>query len=236
MHRIAASILSAGRPQLPDAVRRLAAAGIDAVHLNVVQADDRPNFDLAHLACASIRAGCALPLHVQLRVPASDGLVETLAEAGADLLIVQPVAGHDMPALLARIRAAGCRAGLALGPAGHDAALADLPGWLPALDMVHVACADGLSPARSFLPAALAQVQRVRALLGAPGGPVRLQVDGHISAANAGLVAAAGADDVVVGRALFGGRDWAGTVAGLRAALDGAPADLPALDPTQVHA
>lgn len=218
MHRIAASILSADRRQLPDAVRQLAAAGVDAIHMNVVQADERPNLDLAHLACASIRAACALPIHVHLRVPASTTLLERFAEAGADMLILHPERGQDIQGLLATVRAAGCRAGLAFAPGdGLDA----LPAWLAWLDVVHVSCALPASTTRPFLPAGLTLIAQARSLIDAAGGAVRLQADGDIGMANIGLVAAAGADDVVVGRALFGNASssWPATLAAMRSTL-----------------
>ena len=224
MHRIAASILSAGRPQLPDAVRRLAAAGIDAVHLNVVQAEDRPNFDLAHLACASIRAASALPLHVHLRVPASAALIERFAEAGADLLIVHADPGADLRMLLDCVRSAGCRAGLAIGPAAGAAGLARMSDCLPLLELVHVSCTPDALGAGRFQTDGLLQIRDVRRLLGPLDGRVRLQADGDIGPANVAAVSEAGADDIVIGRALFTSQDWAGTVAGLRAAFDAAPA------------
>ena len=223
MHRIAASILSADRRRLPDEVRRLVAAGVDAIHMNVVDAEDRPNLSLGHLACAAIRAHCTLPIHVQLRVPASRALVENFAEAGADLLIVQPTPGQDMVALLAQVRAAGCQAGLGFGPGD---ALDGLPDCLGQLDLVHVSCALAASATRDFLPASLAQIERVRMLVDAAGvdHAVRLQADGDIGPGNIASVATAGVDDIVVGRALFGSDDWAGAVTGLREAIAAARA------------
>lgn len=218
MHRIAASILSADRRRLPDELRRLVAAGADAIHLNVIDAEDRPNVDLGHLACAAIRANCRLPIHVHLRVPARSALVEKFAEAGADLLIVQPARGQDTAALLVQVHAAGCQAGLAFGP---DDALDGLPAWLGQLDLVHVCCALPASTTRAFLPASLLQIARARALIdaAADGRVIRLQADGDIGPANIAHVTAAGADDIVIGRALFGSSDWAGTIRGLRDAL-----------------
>ncbi|MES2717280.1 MAG: ribulose-phosphate 3-epimerase [Pseudomonadota bacterium] len=216
MHRILASVLSADRRRLPGEVRRLVAAGADAIHMNVVEAEDRPNLNLGHLTCAAIRASCTLAIHVHLRVPASATLLERFAEAGADLLIVQAAAAQNTAALLAQVQAMGCQAGLAFGP---DDALDSLPRWLGQLDLVHVSCARPASPARQFLPASLEQIARARALVdtaGQAGRPVRLQADGDIGPANIAAVAAAGADDIVIGRALFGSSDWAGTIAGLR--------------------
>ena len=71
------------------------------------------------------------------------------------------------------------------------------------------------------MPASLASIQRARSLLGATGlATVRLQADGDIGPANVAEVAAAGVDDIVVGRALFSSSDPAALVRSLRAALD----------------
>ena len=189
----------------------------------MVQADDRPNLDLAHLACGSIRAACALPIHVQLRVPASAGLLDRFAEAGADLLILHPERGQDTLGLLARVRAAGCRAGVGFAPGD---ALDLLPAWLAWLDVVHVSCALPGSAARPFVAAGLELIAQARTMVDAAGGAVRVQADGDIGPANIAAVAAAGADDVVVGRALFSSSNgsWAGTVDHLRQALASAHA------------
>ena len=228
MHHIAVSILSADRRRLPDEVQRVVAAGADAIHLNVVDAEDRPNLNLGHLACAELRAACPVPMHVHLRVAASQALVAQFAEAGADMLILQPTPGQDMADLLRRVRQAGCQAGLAygptgpIGPTGPTGPLAPLSTLIGLLDLVHVACAWPQAPQRQFVPDSLDQIARVRSLVeqarGA-GQAIRLQADGDIGPANIAQVAAAGAEDIVIGRALFGASDWAATIAGLRSAL-----------------
>ena len=221
MHRIAASILSADRRRLPDELRQLVTAGIDAVHMNVLDADERPNLDLGHLTCAAMRDGCPLPLHVHLRVPAGVALIDRFAEAGADLQILQWSRSQDTAALLARVRAAGCQVGLAFGPGDP---VDGLPAWLEMLDLVHVSCAMPAMVNRNFQQAGLVQLARARALIDAAGSRARLQADGDISLANVGAVAASGVDDIVVGRALFGSSDRAAAVQALRDALAAARA------------
>lgn len=218
MHRIAASILSADRRRLPDELRRLATAGIDAVHMNVVDADDRPNLDLGHATCSAIRAHSTLPVHVHLRVPATRALIDRFAEAGADLQIVQWAPGQDTAALLGQVRDAGCQAGLAFDPGDP---MDDLGPWLPLLDLVHVSCAWAASPTRDFVPASLGAITRARALIDGTGraAAVRLQADGDIGPANVAAVATAGADDIVIGRALFNSSDRAALVHQLRASI-----------------
>lgn len=213
MYRIAASILSGDRLQLADEARRLVAAGADAIHVNVVDADARPNLTLAHMVCASLRPACTVPIGVLLHVSATQALIERFAEAGADLITVHGAADAAATAeVLRQIRRAGCRVGLVFDE-GADAALLDH------VDLLHVSCAAPGSAARRFDEARLRRVGQARALIGASGRDIQLQVDGDLGADNIARVAAAGADTFVVGRAIFGRGDYRAAIDELRAAL-----------------
>lgn len=220
MHRLAASIGTADRLRLADEVRRVVDAGVDAIHLNVIDADDRPNLSMGHMVCAQLREHCAVPIGVQLRVPAIDALIERFAEAGADLITVHPGVTARLDGTLALIRRVGCQVGLAFD---SNESLDVLARVIEHVDLVHVSCASPASAARTFVDANLRQVERARQLIAASGRPVRLQVDGSISADNIRRVADAGADDFVVGRAIFGAPDYKVAVDALRAALQAAP-------------
>lgn len=220
MPLIAASILSADRVHLDDEVRRVVAAGADAVHINVIDSHDRPNLMLGHMVCAQLRAHCSVPIGVHLRVPAVDALVERFAEAGADLITVHPGVAGRVDDTLKLIRRVGCQVGLGFDPAEP---LDRLPQLLDGLDLVHVSCAAPASASRSFIDGTLRKVEQARRLIDASGRTVRLQVDGDIRADNIAAVAAAGADSFVVGRAIFGQADYRAALASLRAALAGPP-------------
>ena len=215
MHTIAASILSADRLQLPEETRRAVAAGVDAIHLNVIGSEDRPNLTLGHIVCASLRPHCSVPLHAHLHVPLVDGLIDAFAEAGADLVTVHD-AGAGTRAALQRIRRAGCRAGLAFDPTESIERLAAL---LDHVDLVHVSCAAPAPAPRRFLPALLGKIEQARRLIDASGRDVPLQADGDLHAGNIRRVADAGATGFVVGRALFRAPDRAAALAELRARL-----------------
>lgn len=216
MYRIAASILSADRLHLADELRRVVAAGADAIHLNVIESDERPNVTLGHMVCASLRQQCPVPIGVLLRVPASDALIERFAEAGADLITVHGGAGASTEATLRLIRRVGCGAGLVLDAA---AAQDKLPALVELVDVLHVSCAQPGSASRQFADERLRQVENARRLIDASGRGIRLQVDGDIRADNIGRVAAAGADTFVVGRAIFGTGDYEAAINSLRTAL-----------------
>ena len=217
MFCIAASILSADRLRPDDELRRVVAAGADAIHLNVIESDERPNVTLGHMVCASLRQQCPVPIGVLLRVPASDALIERFAEAGADLITVHAAgAGASTEATLRLIRRVGCRAGLVLDAAATQG---QLPALVDLVDVLHVSCAQPGSASRQFVDDRLRQVEQARRLIDASGRDIRLQVDGDIRADNIGRVAAAGADTFVVGRAIFGTGDYEAATNSLRAAL-----------------
>ena len=218
MATIAASILSADRVHLDDEVRRVVAAGVDALHINVIDGHDRPNLTLGHMVCAQLRQHSTVPIGVQLRVPAVDALVERFAEAGADLISVHPGVAARTEDTLRLIARVGCQVGLAFDPTEPLDRLAAL---IDQVDLVHVSCAAAASASRNFLDSTLRKVEQARRLIDASGRVVRLQVDGDIRADNIRAVAGAGAESFVVGRAIFGHADYTAAVATLRAQLTG---------------
>ena len=63
----------------------------------------------------------------------------------------------------------------------------------------------------------LPKIEAIRAMADARGlSEMRIQVDGGISSANIGDVAAAGADCFVAGSAIFGSNDYAATIQEMR--------------------
>ena len=74
----------------------------------------------------------------------------------------------------------------------------------------------------SFIPSALKQLRKVRAMIDASGRPIRLEIDGGVKPDNIGEIAQAGADTFVAGSAIFGKPDYAAVVAAMKQAVDAA--------------
>ena len=212
MATIAASILSADPLHLAEAARRVVAAGADALHLNVIGSEHRPNLTLGHFVCAALRPHVQVPLQAHLHVPASEALIDAFAEAGADLILVH-AGGAKVPAALRHIRRVGCRAGLAFA---STESVEVLPGLLGDVDLVHLSCAGPAPATRRFMAQTLGKLARARQLIDAAGAAVPLQADGDLNTGNIRRVADAGADAFVVGRALFSAPDPAQALRALR--------------------
>jgi ribulose-phosphate 3-epimerase len=219
--RIAPSILSADFGRLADEVTAADRAGGDWIHLDVMDGHFVPNISFGAAVVAALRKATAKPFDVHLMIAPADPYLEAFAAAGADYITVHAEAGPHLDRSLQRIRALGKRAGAALNPATPAAAIAHV---LDRLDLVVVMTVNPGFGGQAFIPAMLAKVAEVKALVA--DRPVDIAVDGGVDPSNAGAAATAGANVLVAGSSVFaaGGADYADRIAAIRAAaLSGGP-------------
>ena len=116
------------------------------------------------------------------------------------------------------IRRRGARAGLALNPGTSLAVAGEL--WT-SLDLLLIMAVNPGFGGQAFIPASVEKVRRAVSLLESAGSPALIEVDGGVSPANAGSLAAAGCDILAAGSSLFSGGDVSGATAALRRAASG---------------
>ena len=221
---IAPSLLSADFARLGEEVETVVRAGADLIHFDVMDGHFVPNLTLGPMVCGALAAAAGtIPIDVHLMARPVDRLIRDFADAGAARISIHPEGTDHLDRSLALIRDLGCKAGLVLSPATP---LAWLDWTLDRLDLVLVMSVNPGFGGQSFIPGALAKLRAVRAVLDrreAEGGPpIRLQVDGGVKIGNIGAIAAAGADTFVAGSAVFGSRDYPGTIAAMRSAAEAA--------------
>ena len=217
---IAPSILSADFARLGEEVEQVLASGADWVHFDVMDNHYVPNLTIGPMVCQALRDhGVTAPIDVHLMVEPVDALIGMFADAGASVISFHPDASIHVDRSLQLIRDAGCQAGLVFNPA---AGLEPLRYVMDKVDLVLLMSVNPGFGGQSFIPSTLPKLREARALIDAAGLPVRLEVDGGVSAANIREIAEAGADTFVAGSAIFNQPDYQAVIDTMRQEIEAA--------------
>ena len=194
------SILSADFAHLGRDIERARLAGVDKVHVDVMDGHFVPNITIGLPVVEALRAATDLPLDVHLMIQDPDVYAEQFVEAGAHIVTVHAEASTHLHRTLGRIRELGADAGVALNPGTSLSVIEEL---LPDLDLVLIMTVNPGFGGQSFIRSMLGKIERLQVMIESSGSRARIQVDGGISPETAGLVVAAGARELVAGSAIY---------------------------------
>ena len=210
---ISASILNADFSRLDRVVHKLERAGVDRLHLDVMDGHFVDNLTFGPDVVTAFRRLTAMPLDVHLMISEPSRYLPRFLEAEPDSVTFHVEVDEPDEAKAAALRsiaAAGRDAGLAISPVTPVSAaepFADL------LDVLMVMTVEPGWGGQGFLPEAAAKIPAARALLATAGHAGQVHVDGGVNRDTAELVGGQGVDVCVVGSALFQrGRDAADEV------------------------
>ena len=210
---IAPSILAADFARLGEEVRAIEAGGADWVHIDVMDGHFVPNISFGTPIMQSIRPVTSKPFDVHLMIAPADPYLESFATAGADVITVHAEAGPHLDRSLQMIRTLGKRAGVSLNPATPASVIQHV---LDRLDLVLVMTVNPGFGGQTFIPAMLDKISQVRDMV--RGRNIDIEVDGGITAANAGAVVRAGANVLVAGSSIFKSADYSASIKAIRTA------------------
>jgi ribulose-phosphate 3-epimerase len=196
------SLLACDFAELGEEIRRVERAGAKLLHLDIMDGHFVPNLSFGLPVVAAIRRATSLPLDVHLMISEPARYVKQFRKAGADLLTIHIEVAPDPRPLLDEIHSLGAAAGLSLNPPTPIDALSD---YLDFCDVVLVMSVMPGFGGQEFETEALEKLRHLRA---AAGPRLLLSVDGGVNLDTVGACAAAGADLLVTGSALFSQPDY----------------------------
>ncbi|MSQ12851.1 MAG: ribulose-phosphate 3-epimerase [Dehalococcoidia bacterium] len=215
--KLGPSILTADLLRLGEQIAQAEAAGVDYIHLDVMDGHFVPNITFGPLVVEAIRACTKLPLEVHLMIEEPDRYIPAFAKAGGDILTVHAEACRHLHHTVQLIREQGAKVGVALNPATPVSAVDEV---LPDLDELLLMTVNPGFGGQKFIPNSVDKIARARAMLDERGAKAELAVDGGVNSETIGRVARAGATMLVAGSAVYNPREGAAeAVRRLRAAM-----------------
>ena len=199
--KLAPSILAADFARLGEQVAEAELAGADRIHVDVMDGHFVPNLSMGAPIVQSLRRVTHLPLEIHLMISDPDFFLDEFVEAGSDSFLVHWEGNANLHRTIQRIKALGKRAGVAINPATPAAVLEEI---LQDVEQVLIMTVNPGFGHQHFLPTTLPKIRRVRQMIEQLKSGCDVEVDGGINAETAPLAAAAGANVLVAGTAIFG--------------------------------
>lgn len=208
------SLLLCDFGDLKSEVARLAEAGAEVLHLDVMDGHFVPNLTYGMPVVQGLRRYTDMPLDVHLMISDPLEYAKPMVDAGADLLTfhIEAIHSRDVVETAERIRELGVGVGVALNP---ETPLSTLAPCLPIVDLVLIMSVEAGFGGQSFNPVALEKLRVIREQY----PEMLLEIDGGIDATTIGSAREAGCDLFVVGSAIFRQDDYRIAIEGLHEAI-----------------
>lgn len=203
------SLLQCDFGDLRGELERLTKAGVEGLHLDVMDGHFVPNLSYGMPIVAGLRRWTDMPLDVHLMISDPAAYIDAFADAGADMLTFHIEAVENPLAIIDQIHSHGIVAGVAINP---DTPMDRLDGCVEATDSVLVMSVNAGFGGQAFRPEAIERLKSLREAY----PDLLLEVDGGIKEETIGDCRQAGCDLFVVGSAIFGQSDYQTAVSRLR--------------------
>jgi len=195
--KISASVMCANLAHLEDDIRKLEKAGIEYVHVDIMDGSFVPNFTFGTDFCEALRAMTTLPLDIHLMIQKPEIHIAAFKPRPGEYVCVHQEATVHLQRTLALIKSFGAKAAVAINPATPINAIEDV---LADVDMVLVMTVNPGYAGQKLVPQTLDKIARLRRFMDERGFEnIKIEVDGNVSFENAAKMRKAGADIFVAG-------------------------------------
>ena len=209
---VAPSILSADFAKLADEIAEIESAGVNMVHLDVMDGNFVPNITIGPPVIAKLRKVSKLAFDAHLMIADPVKYAKAFVDAGANHITFHIETTDEPEKLVDQLHELGCTAGICLNPETPVEALEKIA---PLCDMVLVMTVRPGFGAQQFMPEAAKKIVQIREIV---GPETRVEVDGGIDPQTTPIVVSYGADTLVAGNAIFSKSDRVAAINAIRAA------------------
>lgn len=197
-------MLSADFGNLDRDTRMIDRSAAQWIHIDVMDGVFVPNISFGFPVMKPIRKASKKVLDVHLMIVEPEKYVARFAEAGADIVTFHYEATQTPEEAIRLIRETGAKVGISIKPKTSVEVLREL---LPKVDLVLVMSVEPGFGGQSFIEGSTDKVRELRKMIDEAGLDVVIEIDGGVSAANAGELYEAGCDALVAGSAVFRAED-----------------------------
>ncbi|TAF45772.1 MAG: ribulose-phosphate 3-epimerase [Sphingobacteriales bacterium] len=197
---ISPSVLAANFANLNDDILMLNQSEADWVHIDVMDGVFVPNISFGFPVLSAVKKIATKPLDVHLMIIEPDKYLAEFAANGAYMLTVHYEACPHLHCTVQKIKALGCKAGVALNPHTPISVLDDI---VEEVDMVLIMSVNPGFGGQTFIPNTYKKIQQLRAIANQRNPNLHIEIDGGVNVANALALLQAGADVLVAGNAIF---------------------------------
>lgn len=197
---VSPSLLAADFANLQRDVEMLNRSAADSIHVDVMDGSFVPNISFGIPVCEAVKRHAQKPLDVHLMIVNPEKYIETFKAAGADHISVHAEACTHLHRTIEQIKAAGCKAGVALNPHTPVAVLEEIVDMLDLVIMMSVNPGFG---GQKFIPSTLEKIKKMKQLMAAKNAKCFIEVDGGVNLSNAPLLKESGADVLIAGNFVF---------------------------------
>lgn len=204
MFKLAPSILSADFAKLGESVQAIEKGGADIIHVDVMDGHFVPNISFGAAVMKSLNNCTGLNYDVHLMIETPDKYIGDFVTDKTEYITVHQEACVHLHRTIQLIKSHGVKAGVSINPATPVSTLEDI---LEDVDLVLVMSVNPGFGGQKFIPSALRKIQQLAEIREKKGLNFIIEVDGGVTLSNAVEIAAAGADMLVAGSAVFGADD-----------------------------